>query len=238
MFKAILLTFALSGIEQAKHGDYEAALPLLDISEQVIPKELHHQYYFYRAVAAHQTLQKKEALASLKKFWDSFGDPPKRYAYLAEGMENDLNKWGNDPLVDITRKMGDVSRRLELSKGGSITQRKQKEIVEDLEKLIKEQENPNHGKSEAQEREAQRNKQAQAQSGIKQPAPESIIMGGGGKGNVDINKKLNNIAQQWGSMPPDKRAQVVKELTQQVPPRFEQMVKNYFEALDKLPLMP
>ena len=54
-----------------------------------------------------------------------------------------------------------------------------------------------------------------------------------GKGGVD-EKQLRQIAESWGTMPADKRAQVVKEITRDLPAKFEPMIKNYFEALDKM----
>jgi hypothetical protein len=66
-----------------------------------------------------------------------------------------------------------------------------------------------------------------------QPAPDSIVMGGKGNGSVD-EKQLKQIAEQWGTMPPAKRAKVVQDITRDLPPKFEPMIKNYFEALNKM----
>ncbi len=233
MFKTMFLILALSGVDSAERGDYDVALPLLNISEKEVPKELHHKFYFYKTVAEFQTLRKEEAQASLKKFWDLFDEPPKRYAVLAEGMQHDMNNWGKEPLGDIARKMGDVSRRLEQSRGGQLTQKKQQDIVKDLDRLIKEQEDTKN-KAEA---DTQGNKQAPGQkpNDVKDPnspAGESIVMGGKGEGKID-EKKLQQIAQTWGTLPPAKRAQIVQELIRELPPKFEYLIKMYFEALDK-----
>lgn len=58
-------------------------------------------------------------------------------------------------------------------------------------------------------------------------------MGGGGPGKV-TEKKLKQFAEQWGSMPAAERAKVVQEITRDLPPKFEPIIKNYFEALDKV----
>ena len=57
-------------------------------------------------------------------------------------------------------------------------------------------------------------------------------MGGQGKGIVD-DKVLKQVAAEWGSMPAEKRAKVIQELTRDLPPKFEPLIKNYFDALDK-----
>ena len=58
-------------------------------------------------------------------------------------------------------------------------------------------------------------------------------MGGSGAGKVDP-KELRQIADRWGSMPAAERAKVRNEITRDLPPKFEPMIKNYFESLDKM----
>jgi hypothetical protein len=58
-------------------------------------------------------------------------------------------------------------------------------------------------------------------------------MGGSGAGNI-TEQKLKQIAEQWGTLPAEKRAKTIAEITRDLPPKFEPMIKNYFEALDKL----
>ena len=42
------------------------------------------------------------------------------------------------------------------------------------------------------------------------------------------------IAEQWGTLPAADRAKVIQNITRDLPPKFEPMIKNYFEALDKV----
>jgi hypothetical protein len=58
-------------------------------------------------------------------------------------------------------------------------------------------------------------------------------MGGRGKGGVN-EQELRKIAEQWGTLPADKRAKVIQDITRDLPPKFEPMIKSYFEALDKM----
>lgn len=233
MIKFFLLCFALSGIDSAKRGDYEAAIPLLNLGEKVVPKELHHKFYFYKTTAEFLTLKKDAALASSFKFFESFDKPPVRYEHLIYGMQDDLKKWGKEPLSDIARKMGEVSRRLQQAKGGEATQEKQNEIVKDLDKLIKEIEDEKQAKAGAQAQENDKNGKEKAEGQSTTPANDSVVMGGKGNGKVD-EKELRKIAESWGTLPPQKRAQVIKEITRELPPKFKPMIEQYFEALNKL----
>jgi hypothetical protein len=63
-----------------------------------------------------------------------------------------------------------------------------------------------------------------------QSVPDSVIMGGSGLG---LDEELRKLAEQWGTLPPEKRAKVIKEVTRDLPPKFEPMIKSYFEALDR-----
>lgn len=233
MLKTMLLILALSGINSAERGDYDAALPLLNISEKEVPQELHYKFYFYKTVAEFQSLKKEEAQASAKQFFDLFDNPPTRYAHLILKMQDDMATWGENPLSDIARKMGDVKRRLEQNKAGLLTQQKQKDIIKDIDRLIKEQEDAKaKAESEAQAKANQGNQQAQApQIKPSNEAGDSIIMGGTGKGQLDITK-LRQIGESWGTMPPEKRAKVIQELTSELPPKYEPLIKKYLEALD------
>jgi hypothetical protein len=229
--KALILFLAFSAAES---GDYQKAIPLLNFCEQnsLVNRENHHRFYFYKTVSEFQTLKKEEAQESCKKFYESFDKPPTRYEVLVYQMDYELKKWGEDPLADIARKMGEVSRRLETAYGGKETQEKQKKIVEDLDKLI--QETMMKGMKANGEDETGKNAKAKKNGSNNQsPAPDSIIMGGKGEGKVD-EKRLREIAKSWGTLPPAKRAEIVREVVRDLPAKYEGMIRNYFEALDKL----
>ncbi|MBN9118236.1 MAG: hypothetical protein J0I06_03590 [Planctomycetes bacterium] len=197
-------------------------------------------YFFFRAVAEHATMKKDAAVGSIVKLLDDVADAPSRYTMVATLMFFDMQNWAPDPkdLSNIERLMDNSGRRLDLARGGEKTQDIQKKIVFRLDELIKELE--------------AKAKQSQCQGGNcpgggdkpgnkpggntvnpNNPAPDSVVMGGSGPGNVDP-KVLRQIAEGWGTMPAEKRAQVVREITRDLPPKFEPMIKNYFEALDKM----
>jgi polyhydroxyalkanoate synthesis regulator phasin len=56
-----------------------------------------------------------------------------------------MHTWSEKDLDSIARKMKNVERRLDLSRGGPKTQKIQKEIVARLDEMIKDLENKNKG---------------------------------------------------------------------------------------------
>jgi hypothetical protein len=44
-------------------------------------------------------------------------------------------------------------------------------------------------------------------------------------------KRLQGIAQQWGKMPEKERAKAMAELTRDMPPRYREVIENYFKKV-------
>jgi hypothetical protein len=200
-------------------------------------------YFFFKAVAEHATMKKDPAVGSIVKLLDDVADVPDRYKMVATLMFFDMQGWATDPkdLTNIGRLMDNSGRRLDLARAGDKTQEIQRKIVFRLDEIIKELEAKSKGGS------------GQCQGGncpgggqkpgdgppggnTTQPtknAKESVIMGGSGKGEIDP-EQLKKIAENWGTMPPAQRAKIVADLTRELPAKFEPMIKNYFEALDRV----
>lgn len=204
-------------------------------------------YFFFKAVSEHATMKKDAATASIVKLLDDVADGsrPARYTMVATLMFFDMQNWASDPkdLSNIERLMDNSGRRLDLARAGDKTQDIQKKIIFRLDELIKELENknkPGNGQCNSGNCPGGGQKPGNGNGppggntvNPSKPASDSVIMGGSGKGGVD-EKQLRQIAEQWGTMPPEKRAKVVQEITRDLPPKFEPIIKNYFEALDKL----
>jgi len=197
-------------------------------------------YFFFKAVSEHATMKKDAATTSIVKLLDDVADSPSRYTMVATLMFFDMQNWAPDPkdLSNIERLMDNSGRRLDLARGGEKTQDIQKKIVFRLDEVIKELEAQcKGGQCSGGNCPGGGNKPGNGSGGnTLQPtknAQDSVIMGGSGNGKVD-EKVLRQVAEQWGTMPAEKRAKVVQELTRDLPPKFEPMIKNYFEALDKM----
>jgi len=129
---------------------YEEALETLKLfkAEQVVDPA---SYLFFKAVAEHGLMQKKDANETIARLLDDVPSAPERYKMVAALMHFDMVSWQDRSVLDklgtVGRKMSNVQRRLALERGGKKTQKQQKEVVARLDELIKELENMQDGKS-------------------------------------------------------------------------------------------
>jgi hypothetical protein len=123
---------------------YEEALATL---KAVKPEQVADPatYLFHRAVAEHALLQKDNASKSLGRLLDEVNDVPERYKTVGALMLLDMLTWKEKDLNWVARKMDNSGRRLNLARGGPVTQKIQKDIVNRLDELIKELENKQKG---------------------------------------------------------------------------------------------
>lgn len=123
---------------------HEEALEALKAAraEQVIDPAA---YLFTRAVTEHALTLKKEAGETIIRLLDDVQDTPERYKTVAALMYFDMQGWRDKDLGWISRKMDNIERRLDLTRGGPQTQKMQKEVLARLDEIIKELENQNKG---------------------------------------------------------------------------------------------
>jgi len=212
----------------------------LDALKAAVPEQVVDPaaYYFHKAVAEHGLVQKKEAAASIARLLDDVAETPERYRMVATLMFLDMQGWKDEDkdLGNIARLMDNIERRLDLSRGGPKTQEIQKKVVFRLDELIKDIENqmkmggqvpcpgttPRDGSG--------RQQQPQGGNRPDQPMPDSQIAKNSGPGVVDP-KKLQNLAQNWGKLPEKERAKAMMELTKDLPPRYREVIEDYFKSL-------
>jgi hypothetical protein len=209
---------------------YEEALDALRaaVPEQTVDPAA---YYFHKAVAEHALIQKKEAVHSIARLLDDVADCPERYKMVATLMYLDMQSWKDDEkdLTNIAKLMDNSERRLDLSRPGPKTQEIQKKIVFRLDELIKDIENQmkNGGQCQCP---GGGQKPGQGSNQPNAPMPDSNIATNSGPGVVD-QKKLQNLAQNWGKLPEKERAKAMMELTKDLPPRYREVIENYFKTL-------
>jgi hypothetical protein len=104
-------------------------------------------YLFNRALSEHALLDKTAAITTINRLLDDLPSSPERYRTVAALMALDMHTWSEKDLDSIARKMKNVERRLDLSRGGPKTQKIQKDIVARLDEMIKELENKAKGGS-------------------------------------------------------------------------------------------
>jgi hypothetical protein len=92
-------------------------------------------------------LYKDDARRSISRLLDDVAEAPERYKTVGTLMLLDMLTWKEKDLNWVARKMDNSGRRLELARGGPVTQKIQKDIVNRLDEIIKELENKRKGGS-------------------------------------------------------------------------------------------
>jgi hypothetical protein len=190
-------------------------------------------YLFFRAVAEHGLMLKKDANDSINRLLDDVPTAPERYKVVAALMHFDMVSWQDKDLAAIARKMDNIQRRLDLTRGGKKTQKLQKEVVARLDEIIKKLENQNQGNSSANGGNCPGGAQRPGNGGGAKPsAPmaDSNIATNSGPGKVDP-KRIKELAQVWGTLPAREQEQRMRELTRDMPQRYREVIQEYFKRL-------
>jgi hypothetical protein len=98
-------------------------------------------YLFHRAVCEHALLERDQAGRTISRLLTEALDSPERYKTVSALMLLDMQTWKEKDLGAVARKMGNIERRLDLVRGGPVTQKLQKDVIARLDELIKELEN-------------------------------------------------------------------------------------------------
>jgi hypothetical protein len=229
------IDLVVKSVEAPAHEEVLDALSLASPEQVVDPAS----FFFTKAVAEYALMKKDAATSSVMRLLDDVADLPDRYRLVATLMFFDMTNWSPDPkdLTNIGRLMDNSGRRLDLTRPGDKTQDIQKKIVFRLDELIKQMENqsgggggqanggacPNGGKP---------GNQPGAGNQPNAPMPDSMLGGQSGDGVV-IEKKLREVAETWGTLPPEKRATIIQEMARDVPAKYKPVVDEYFKALNR-----
>lgn len=219
------MALALDG----RHDESEAVLAALD------PRTVSHDLYYFARLLNNFALNDK---AGAEKYAAHLDDSftvslPTRYRALAHMMKHEIRGWAADDLGDISRDMRHAAGRLAKGKADGRTMEVQQGVVDKLAKMIRDAEDAASGAAKKAEDEANNSRGTIPVQGQGQPAPESVVMGTSGQGKVD-EKQLRQIAEQWGNLPPEKRARVVEDIKRDLPEKYRPMIEEYFKALNRI----
>jgi hypothetical protein len=234
---ALAYARALSG--RRVHEEALAVLKTVNPEQVVDPSS----YLFHRAVCEHALLLKQDATKTVGRLIQDAVDSPERYKTVGALMLLDMQTWKEKDLAAIARKMDNIERRLDLSRGGPETQKIQREVIARLDELIKELENkakkqqqgggdPNGGGCPDGGQPGDGQKPGGSDK-VTKPMPDSMLPSGTGTGRVDITK-IRKMEEGWGKMTPRQRAdamQQLEDLTQGLDPAHQEAFRNYFRGL-------
>jgi hypothetical protein len=229
-FRANLgLAFARALSNRRVHEEALEVLKTTDPAQVVDPAA----YLFHRAVCEHSLLKKDLAERTIDRLLQDAVDAPERYKTVAALMMLDMRTWKSKDLAEVARKMDNVERRLELARGGPVTQGMQKDIVLRLDELIKKLENKakkpgngNQGGCPDGGNPSPGN--GPPGSNPTQPMQDSQIGGASGSGQID-QAKLRQLAQGWGQLPEVERTRVIQQLTRGMSSKHREAIINYFK---------
>jgi hypothetical protein len=161
-------------------------------------------------------------------------DSPERYRMVAALMHLDMLTWQDKDLGWISRKMGVIKDRLEIARGGQKTQKMQKEVLVRLDEMIKEMENKASGSCQCNGGGCPNGGPKDGPGNLTPGSPmqDSNPTGGvQGKGEIDP-KKVKEIAEVWGKLPPKERAKAMVDMTRGMPPKYRDAIETYFKQLN------
>jgi hypothetical protein len=224
---------------------HEIALDVLKSfkAEQVVDPAA---FLFHKAVCEHALTQKDEANKTIARLIYDAVDSPERYKTVGALMMLDMQTWKAKDLAAVGRIMDNIERRLDLVHGGPVTRELQKQAVLRLDELIKELEN----KAKQQQQSSggqpkpgdgscpptpgsQPGNQPGAGNQPNQPMPDSRIANNGGSGRVDP-ARIRKLAEGWGRMSPQQRAQAMQELedlTRGLSLAHQEAFREYFRRI-------
>jgi len=217
---------------------YEEALETLRTvkPEQVVDPAT---YLFTRAIAEYTLMLKKDCDDTINRLRDDVPDAPERYRSLAALMQFDMLAWQDRDLGWVSRKMGVIRDRLELTRGGKKTQQMQREVLVRLDEMIKELENKNKDKDKKDGPPNGGNCPDGSQPGQpgpargnrpSNPAAESALPTGQQTGEAEL-KRIREKIERWGDLPEHERVQTQVEINQNLPPRYREVAEAYLDRL-------
>jgi hypothetical protein len=220
-FRANLaLAYARALAQRRIHEEALEALAAVKVEDAVDPST----YLFHKAVAEYAMIRKDDARRTILRLLDDVVDAPERYKMVAAMMHFDMASWQDKDLSWVERMQKNIERRLDLSRGGPITQDMQKKVVLQLDEMIKKLE-------EERQKQQQACNKPSTQPRSNSPKQDSTIFDTTRTpGEVDI-KKWKEVSENWGKLPEKERAKAMLELTRDMPPKYRELIETYFKKL-------
>lgn len=211
--------------QQQLYDEALAQLADLQPADVVDPASL----LFYQSVCQHWMLHKTEGLKTIAKLLEQKKSIPRRYAQMAELMHADLAALEDDSLDHISRRMNDVTRRLDFGHAGQRVRGVEDGIIASLDKLIKQMEDQAGGSSNSET--GGSGGQGGKPRGTRSTAPagNSAAAPGGGPGEV-ANKKIGNHSG-WGDLPAKEREEAIQQIGKEFPSHYRDIIEQYFRKL-------
>jgi hypothetical protein len=177
---------------------------------------------FYQALVYQRMLKREPGLEAIGRLLEPDHVLPRRYASLARLVQADLAGLKDESLDHIARRMDDITRRLDLGRGGPKTREVEDGVIKSLDKLIEEIEKQQAASAGAM---------GMGQGSLRpiSPAQDSVPMSGKGPGNV--TPKNIGDSSGWGDLPAKQRDEALQQIGKDFPAHYRDMIEQYFRKL-------
>jgi hypothetical protein len=217
--------------QQRLYDEALAQLKDLQPADVVDPAAL----LFYQSVCQHWMLHKDDGLKTITKLLEQRKSIPRRYQEVAELMQADLAGLEDESLDHISRRMNDVTRRLDFGHAGKKVRGEEDGIIASLDKLIKQLEDMANAMGGGGGSGGDNQPEAPGGSGnpegirSRSPAADTRLAKGKGPGEVK-NKNIGNHSG-WGDLPPKDREEAMQQISKEFPSHYRDVIEQYFRRL-------
>jgi hypothetical protein len=174
-------------------------------------------------------------------------DQPKSKDKLDDALRRDLEgedlgqeKKEEHPLQKLGREMLEVKQRIEAQDTAAGTQQMQKEIADELAKLIEQ------AKTKPQGNKSQNGNQSKSgtgtQSGAESGSPQSKPgqestqrLEQGDETQTQMNEVKEALRRIWGHLPEKEREEMISALGEQFLPKYERLIEAFYKRLAERP---
>jgi hypothetical protein len=170
-------------------------------------------------------LQGDAAIDDIDRLLERAGEIPVRYERMARLLRADMAALEDESLDHISRRMRDITRRLDLGHAGPRTRAVQDGVIASLDKLIKkieDQQNQGQGQSSSGSGQS-------GNGGSATPMDDSRIAGGKGPG--DVRNRDIGSTDGWGKLPPHEREEALQQIGREFPAHYREAIEQYFKRL-------
>lgn len=210
------------GMELTDEEKYEQALPIF---KSYSGTEFKGNSLYMQAFCLSQLLKKDQAKILFEKYLKEYPDGPERLKIGAARWIQVLQQKPK-PLTPVQEKMEYAARQLRLGNTGDIVKIQQKEIIDNLNKMIQLSEDE-ESKSKASKKIEQ-----QGQEPNKPEEGQGSNQGSGSK-NPDgkaIKRKFDGSRSDWSKLRDRERDPAFNALKEKFPARYKELIEKYYRS--------
>ena len=220
---------AMIGIER-----YEDALAALTAVQTNATRytQLADEMLYTEGLLQAYLLDRPAAAVTLRRYLEQFPEASMQQRGAAQGLLDEIERAKAVSLPEVATLMNESRRRLYLSDSGDVTQTRQQQIVQALDKLIEELEKQNGGGGGGGGGQAQGSSGGRggASGGRGGGAKESSLAGGAQGTKLERPADGGN-ADEWAKAYARDREKVQRELQTRIPERYRNLIEQYYRSL-------